>query len=401
MLAYRDYNEEEATRILWSGWDCPDVAQFASNILPRTTGAHMDEPEAAKTALNLVIQHCSEDRHTLVLWYADAPPHRASSNTHNAVEERSLYPGDASDWVKLSYKAAKHNCSIFSFIPRAFSVVDSLLYVFLSQVTGGRCIVSIARDSTEISRMTLDIILQRMGVPLDASGTDENPRTLWEANVRYYDLSPLDANPKPSSEGEGWLEYSNADGTPSLHNSATTRALDLSSDIPVSSIAPSSRFHNLAKRFADPAEANYRATVHATLAAVIDANVYALTYNPIFGQLWRAVCKEHDSDAKQKLVDAFSHRVSQISNAQQKTDMQQWLEDSFDATEEINEIIARVDADAPRVYLDLDSEVEMTRKELLEVSKSCHSGVLKKLSSIFTHLKVRVHTTSTAWFFAP
>ena len=40
------------------------------------------------------------------------------------------------------------------------------------------------------------------------------------------------------------------------------------------------------------------------------------------------------------------------------------------------------------VYLDLDSDVELTRRVLLEVSRSCNSDMLKKLATIFTHLKV-------------
>ena len=39
-------------------------------------------------------------------------------------------------------------------------------------------------------------------------------------------------------------------------------------------------------------------------------------------------------------------------------------------------------------YLDLDSSVELTRRELLEVSRSCNSDVLKKLATIFMHLNV-------------
>ena len=49
---------------------------------------------------------------------------------------------------------------------------------------------------------------------------------------------------------------------------------------------------------------------------------------------------------------------------------------------------APVDEAMVWVYLDLDSDVELTRRVLLEVSRSCNSDVLKKLTTIFTHLKV-------------
>ena len=40
------------------------------------------------------------------------------------------------------------------------------------------------------------------------------------------------------------------------------------------------------------------------------------------------------------------------------------------------------------MYLVLDSGVELTERESLEVSKSCNSDVLKKLAAIITHLNV-------------
>ena len=49
---------------------------------------------------------------------------------------------------------------------------------------------------------------------------------------------------------------------------------------------------------------------------------------------------------------------------------------------------APVDEATVWVYLDLDSDVELTRRVLLEVSRSCNSDMLKKLATIFMHLKV-------------
>ncbi|KZP28556.1 hypothetical protein FIBSPDRAFT_1039652 [Athelia psychrophila] len=40
------------------------------------------------------------------------------------------------------------------------------------------------------------------------------------------------------------------------------------------------------------------------------------------------------------------------------------------------------------VYLDLDANVDLIRTELLEVSKSCYAPVLKKVATLFTHLKL-------------
>ena len=40
------------------------------------------------------------------------------------------------------------------------------------------------------------------------------------------------------------------------------------------------------------------------------------------------------------------------------------------------------------MYLILDLGVELTRRELLKVSESCNSDMLKKLAAIITHLNV-------------
>jgi hypothetical protein len=144
---------------------------------------------------------------------------------------------------------------------------------------------------------------------------------------------------------------------------------------------------NLAKRFGKPEEGAYRNLVYESLSAIIEFNVHSLTYNPIFGQLWRAVCKD-TSDSKIQLLNAFSNRIGKITDPAQKVALQQWLEESFDSTEEIEGIIAKQGPNSEMVYLDLDADVELTRIELLEVSRSCYAAVLKKVATIFTHLKV-------------
>lgn len=71
----------------------------------------------------------------------------------------------------------------------------------------------------------------------------------------------------------------------------------------------------------------------------------------------------------------------------------EWLEESYNLAEAIEEMIGSApDAGDPnqrRIYLDLDSGLNLTRTELLEVSRSLYPGVLKTLASILTHLKVR------------
>jgi hypothetical protein len=388
VLAYRDYTDAEVVN--WSGWNSPELPNFVRNLEPRGGG---DFPEAAKTALIRALQAVDKESQTLILWYADAPPHHQSvQSAGNDAAEMRAYPEGATDWVKLCRMAKRRNCTIFSFTPNSMMETHSCFYILLSELTGGISIGSNVRSSALISRLTLDVILQWMGQTSDMESVLRDSA----ATLNQYKISPLQANPKPSDEASGsrgylppswgaksrWTKWTKSRGT-SLLDIRTSRLKP--SHIPLGSLA--SEPFNLAKRFANPAETTYHQVVYTSLAAIIESNVSSLTYNPIFGQLWRAVCKGTDKN-KAQLLNAFSNRVGTITDPAQKAGLQQWLEESLDATEEIERVVARVGTEGPMVYLDFDSDVELTRTELLDVSRSCYSGVLKKVASVFTHLKV-------------
>ncbi|KAJ7719126.1 hypothetical protein B0H16DRAFT_1678097 [Mycena metata] len=360
VLAYKDYTDAPEEIAAWSGWNSPNLAQFLNDLEPTGGG---DYPEAAKTALIRGLQAVNKDSKTLVLWYADAPPHYSSVQSHeNDVTEAEAFPAGAVDWVKLSHTARRRNCTVFSFTPNSMDRAHSAFYVLLSELTGGISISSLAgaKSSTLISRLTLCVILQWMG-----QGTSDMEDVLRDsvAVLLRYEQSPLTAKPKPTDEGTGSAGYLPpalrfvSSGVP-LHP-ILSMALDTAS-IPTAALA--SHSFNLAKRF----------------------------YNPIFGQLWRAVCKD-TSARKTELVNLFSEFASKVKDAEKKAALRQWLEQSFDQTEVIEGIITRhapKGDDGPRVYLDLDADIQLTRTELLEVSRSCYSGVLKKIASVFTHLKL-------------
>ena len=382
MLAYKDYCDVgEITS--WSGWNA-DLPEFVRTLQPTGGG---DYPEAAKTALIRGLQAVDKESKTLILWFADAPPHHPSVHSfENAVAEANAFPKGATDWVKLCYMAVKRNCVVFSFTPRSMTSELCCFYVLLSELTGGICIKSSinSKSSTLISRLTLGVIMQWMGQPSDLEAV------IKESNASFsrYKVSPLHAVQKPSDEmkrSRGYLPPSydkSYTGTPLLK--ILDRPLTIT-DVPRGSLATEPS--NLAKRFARPTETEYRDLVYDSLFAIVESNVFSLTYNPIFGQLWRAVCKD-SSERKTQLLNAFSNRVGKLTDPVQKAGLQQWLEESFDATEEIEEIIARQGTGGAMVYLDLDADVELTRIELLEVSRSCYAGVLKKIATVFTHLKV-------------
>jgi hypothetical protein len=134
-------------------------------------------------------------------------------------------------------------------------------------------------------------------------------------------------------------------------------------------------------------------------------------------QLWRAVCKDRTDPRRDELVNMFSQQVGKENDPNRKQILSDWLETSYDSATEIEELIKKApdhgDSKQKRFYLDLDAKLDLTRTELLEVSaslvkvgkstklfqvaRSLYPGVLKKLASILTHIKVR---RRVPWMFA-
>ncbi|KAJ6562595.1 hypothetical protein B0H19DRAFT_1145101 [Mycena capillaripes] len=387
VLAYKDYSDPVNEIAAWSGWNSPILPHFVRDLMATGGG---DFPEAAKTALIRGLQEANKSSKTLVLWYADAPPHHMSIQSYqNDVAEAKAFPPGAVDWVYLCHTARRRNCTMFCFTPRAMEFQFSAFYVLLSELTGGICIASKAasKDSALISRLTVGVIMQWMGRATSTIGD-----VLRDSSAMFlrYEQSPLKANPKLADEGLGSRGYlppshSRSKGTQALL--PIVRAPLEASNIPVRTSTAES--FDPGKRFSNPAEVAYRDLVYESLTSIIQTNVACLTYNPIFGQLWRAVCNDTD-DRKTTLVNLFSEYVGKVAEAGEKAALRQWLEDSFDQTEEIEKIIQRHCAKGPTsmVYLDFDADVHLTRTELLEVSRSCYAGVLKKIARVFTHLKL-------------
>lgn len=91
-------------------------------------------------------------------------------------------------------------------------------------------------------------------------------------------------------------------------------------------------------------------------------------------QLWRAVCKDRTDARRDELVNMFSQQVGKENDPNRKQILSDWLEDSYDSAEEIEELIKKApdhgDPKQRRFYLDLDANVNLTRTELLEVRAS-------------------------------
>ncbi|KAG8906994.1 hypothetical protein FRC00_012196, partial [Tulasnella sp. 408] len=362
ILAYRDYT---ANRVVeWSGWNPTNLNEFAKSLILESGG---DWPEAAKTGLIKALEEVDPSRRTLILWYTDAPPHHPSQIpiSNNRRAEGLAFPNRSLDWMHLAYEAKAKGCTVFSFVNNFR--YDGCYYVLLSQITGGLCIGGSWYNSNEISKLTLNVLLTWMGNPPEPEAlTGTKAPMTW-----IYKLPPPETV-------ENYTEVDSGDYLPRIPESNRDRVGQFLQQM-VSTITefdtqkiPQSKnqidLAHLGQRFASPNEEEYRKAVYSALASVIDQNVVALTYNPIFGQLWRAVCKyrapsevpgEKSAAPKERdeLVNRFSLQVGKIKDANQAQAMKDWLENSYDSTEIIRDIISsapNLDT-AQRMYIDLDS----------------------------------------------
>ncbi|KAG8829344.1 hypothetical protein FRC17_006734 [Serendipita sp. 399] len=384
LLAYTDYSEGPAIEdvIQWFGWNNPEMTKEATRLSPQGGG---DVPEACKTALAISLQHVDPERRTLVLWYADAGPHHSSNGGgyySNGPKEKAALAkeGFETDWVKLSQQAKEKNCLVFPIIQQGMAIAPTRFFALLAAFTNGTIFTTPARESSEISQLTLDLILAWMGETLSPAK--------YKTEIVRFKKNPAQASKRLTDEEDGSHGYCPTKKKVKLEDLETIPLATLEDahfDVVV-------QLPNLSKKFLDPKESTYRKQVCEVLKEIIGYNVVALTYNPVFGQLWRAVCKDRSNPYREELVNAFSNKVGKESDENRRKMLTDWLEESYNAVEEIMELVdAAPDAGDPkqrRIYLDLDSGIDLTRAELLEVARSLYPGVLKKLASILTHLKI-------------
>jgi len=138
---------------------------------------------------------------------------------------------------------------------------------------------------------------------------------------------------------------------------------------------------------------------------LIAEDVSAISLNPVFGSLWRTVCNDRSNEAREELTVSFGQEVERIGNADEKARMKMWLEESYDYTAEVLEIIGSVPEAQrfPCVCLDptlvftretadeedeeLDKPItEFRRDELLEIARSCDYKILRRLGRVLTRL---------------
>jgi hypothetical protein len=429
LLAYRDYCDNDLLE--WSGWllqssdagqEQPDLVAKAKSLGASGGG---DYPEATKTALAKAYEVMRPDASTILLFYTDAPPHVAANGAQyerepwanygrekkalSAPESYGGFGPNFVDWVSMckTLRSGEKKVQIFCMLEPSMPLQYAGHYNYLCTMTGGPCIFLENSKPATISKITVEVLLAWMGV--EKAGTSESTKTadLPAFLARYIDIENIKrikneddkiASPffaTTSSEKDKLKKPTAANITKARITSEALRKYLPKKKTPVSDFAKSWT-----------TDEAYRAMAVGHLTKIINGDVRAIALNPVFGSLWRAVCNDRTHDAREGLISAFGLQVERISNADEKAQMKAWLEESYDYSAEVRDIINSVPEEErfPCVCLDPtlsfvrpevnpDDEDETSkpitafrRDELLEIGRSCDFKILRRLGRILTRL---------------
>jgi hypothetical protein len=446
LLAYRDYSEANRQTngmLEWSGWydhKNPDVPGNVSSSFLMASASCLepmgggDYPEATKTGLARAYSLMREDATTIILLYTDAPPHcwmvaekDRRSNYHAEQAALSVsgsyggYGPNFADWVSACKQlhSGPKKAQVFCFLDQYLHtrLCDSGYYTYLSTVTRGACLLVTKATPHTIAQLTVDVLLAWMGVEKPGAQKVAMPAIL----VRYKNGDSIKRAKDEKDSIANPYFWAHSSVHPITHASTTSdqakaqaaleeniAEIHVDSDV-LNKYLPKKKtpVADFARRYAT--DEQYKGMVVEQLKAIIESDVTSMTLNPIFGALWRAVCNDRENSARDGLITAFSLSVDRIANAEEKTRLKNWLEESYDYAAEILDILEKVPEDQrfPCVFLDPTIQFQRAKKkgdkeeeeeeanrpittfrrdELLEVGRSCDGRILRRLGKVLTRL---------------
>ena len=305
--------------VAWSGWNRRQLGEWVKNIQAEG-GA--DYPEAAKSALIKALEVLGQPVEvdpprpkepkptTIVLWYTDAPPHhKFNPGSPNRLIEIETHRGISTDWVHLCKSAAAAGMQVYPILPTMESTELSF-YVMLAEITGGKCLMRQDDDQQgfgggdeirQLVKTTVQVVLGLVG----CSAPEESIDPKVEVASNEVPLVPFELK-KLTNEDEGSYEYLPAMDKRSAKVTSLPRIvwgpwrpsmLSQSDETGKYKLVVGPGFEQFGadldegvfnRRYADPGEEEYREQARVAVRNVVESNVMALTYDPIFAQLWRA-----------------------------------------------------------------------------------------------------------------
>lgn len=348
MVLYGDYDSEGKTneRVIdvlpWTV-DTNQLLNHVKNI-KLTWGA--DQPEATLTAMHTVLTLADES--TPVIHYTDAPPHH-STNQDKSTEWNN-YPkemkylkknGLATDWNEVCRLFAERKIQVYTLLNNddyniaSFHVKMGPTVCIKKELSPGHEV------STTISKITLGIILQIMGLSFNHEirqttiyqSTFGSGRITTGLGLQHTQLLPVSVYPHLQTNASSVIQQFRTD--------------------PV-----------------------YREKVYkAFMDLFVPEHVLCMTTNDLFGKLWREICKQRDDSRRTVLMDKLSQCCSTgLKNINEQKELQKWIDDSYDNTEAISQFLTTVRDKYPCLILNVPTSKLLSRKAIQNIARTTCSG---------------------------
>ena len=291
LLAYTDNAAREL--LIWSGWTTPsDSAQLLTSARKLYPMANYDTPEACKTGLARAYELMRPEARTIILLYADAPPHTLANDTGNscysnygpekdALSNKVSYSGNGPlfvDWVSAAnaLRGKEKKAQVFPILQMDMSFSDAGYYNYLSTITGGACFYLRDSQPASISKVTVEVLLGWMGV--EKAGADASAEILawWTEYTNTDNIENIidERDPVGASFFLTGTKHQSIDG-------ANITKICLTSEI-LKRYLPkkATPVQDFAKRYA-VGDDEYKRIAITQLRSIIQEDVTAISLNPV------------------------------------------------------------------------------------------------------------------------
>lgn len=368
IIAYYDYCDKNI--IEFSGWinlnESTEIVKLMPFITKLTATGGGDIPEAAKTAANKLLDIVSDS--TIVFWYTDAPPHHSINYGENYPKEKLYLETNKKifDWYNLCNELRKKNITVYPII-NTIERSCSSFYVMMSTITLGKTLYITNTNAKLISQTSIKLFLGLMGC--DYQFKDD----VWE--LVYEDKSDFGKIVNENSSN-GYL--------PGFHPEKKIINKTLEITTHPSLVMNLRTLVDLFHR-----DIHYKDRIYTLFGSLLNPDsVLALTYNVIFATFWRLISRNFDDPRRELLRNKLSETMESLkkNNKPDHLVVIEWINDSFNQTYEVNEIIIKAKTKVPALVLDTSRYYAPV--EFLELGKSCNQKVLSIIVDMMSNMRV-------------
>lgn len=365
LLGYKDQSDQYP--IIWSKWldPCnPELNNFINHLDP--IGGSNDFCESSKLAINIAIEECANTEQALVIHYTDAPPHSKSfyfgsysQRCGNDVKEKNtlINLGYPYDWIELCNKVHEKNLSIVTICSKntIYNIDTNIVMAYYALL--GQVLYLENPSVHDITHTTIDIILSQFkGSIITSHRSFELKKTFKNEN----ELGEKNAIPQLES-----YEYYPKHKV--FENFPTTGQLIKKFQENAERLTKMENGVGINRTVSQP----YRDLVYETLNNVMNTKegMISLTYNPIFGSLWRIVSAFARIDERSvELSNKLSREMGKL-DTQQLAVVKEWLEESYNREEEVHEMIKSVSVTNDSKVFIIDMKEPVTKRQLMDVMR--------------------------------